>query len=119
MNYDEKRKKALSVLGFSESFSPTKDQLHDAYKHNAMKFHPDRNKDINSSLKFIKIISAYDFLERGGNGKELERKEENEFPDKDENGFLYNHAGEVYRFIRKWVDIPLDNRKKWQSKICV
>ena len=50
------------ILGLDKSVQYTYEELKNAYRKMAMKYHPDRNKDIDATDKFQKIKEAFDVL---------------------------------------------------------
>lgn len=55
-------KQYYAILGLDKSVQYTYEELKNAYRKMAMKYHPDRNKDINTTDKFQKIKEAFDVL---------------------------------------------------------
>ncbi|KAG9101322.1 DnaJ sub B member 8, partial [Ceratobasidium sp. 392] len=54
------------ALGLKEEDNPTVEEIQAAYRHLALQWHPERNKDLGrretASLKFVEINEAYKFL---------------------------------------------------------
>lgn len=55
-----KYNEACDILDLPQKF--TKDELKQAYRKKALKFHPDKNIDVNATEQFQKISEAYTFL---------------------------------------------------------
>jgi hypothetical protein len=53
---------ALKILELPENYNP--EMLKKNYRSMAMKYHPDKNKELGSNDKFLKISQAYEFLNR-------------------------------------------------------
>lgn len=51
-------KQYYAILGLDKSVQYTYEELKNAYRKMAMKYHPDRNKDIDTTDKFQKIKEA-------------------------------------------------------------
>ena len=52
------------ILQINENESLTHDLIRRQYKINALKFHPDKNKDPDAREKFEQIQSAYEYLDK-------------------------------------------------------
>ncbi|KAG9082539.1 DnaJ sub B member 2, partial [Ceratobasidium sp. UAMH 11750] len=54
------------ALGLKKEADPTVEEIQAAYRHLALQWHPERNKDLGkretASLKFVEINEAYKFL---------------------------------------------------------
>ena len=61
MNFE----KAIKLLDINGSF--TERELKKAYFKQALKYHPDKNKDENTKTRFQDIGEAYGFLRKNGN----------------------------------------------------
>ncbi|HEY9399413.1 MAG TPA: DnaJ domain-containing protein [Nitrososphaeraceae archaeon] len=48
------------VLGLTRNASL--DEIRKSFRTNALKYHPDKNKNVNSKEKFMKIVEAYEVL---------------------------------------------------------
>ena len=63
MNYFE----ALSILNLTENYSL--DQLKKSYLKASLKYHPDKNLDIDTTQQFQKVLKAYQFLSINDNNQ--------------------------------------------------
>lgn len=51
-----------AILGLDKSIQYTYEEIKTAYRKMAMKYHPDRNKDLDAVAKFQEVKKAFDVL---------------------------------------------------------
>lgn len=102
MNYNI----ACENLGIDKQTKITKEYLKKMYKMNALKYHPDKNKSPNASIKFQEIHTSYEFLMKsleygncgGGEDGGIDGEDKCGFDDDDAYGEHSGYSGILFSF---------------------
>ena len=71
------RQEALNILVLKKDFD--KSALKKAYRQQALKYHPDKNYDIDSQNRFIEVVEAYEYLSFSNKANLTARKQTSKF----------------------------------------
>lgn len=94
--------KLYDALGLNKNNNPSADEIKKAYKVNAMKYHPDKNKgDPNAEAKFKEITNAYEILS-DENKRAAYNRDGDEHFNKNNNNHHQNNAHDIFEhFFRE------------------
>jgi DnaJ-class molecular chaperone len=90
------------ILGINQNAS--EDEIKKAYKYLVLKYHPDKNKNINTTEKFIQIHSAYEILMDKNLRKEydiMQNKDQNELHNKKFEENIKKYINSFFMFFCK------------------
>ena len=95
------RKEALKILNIESVSDPQ--SLKKAFRKQALKYHPDKNNDINSQDMFINIVEAYEFLQNNKHNRK---------PNNNNNTFKGNKFRSSHHKFRENNTAPEFTRKE-------
>lgn len=118
-----REEQACVLLGFARGFSPTMEQVRDAYRRRARECHPDRNPSPRAAQQFIMLTHAMEVLTGKDVGQPLDTHDGHE--DRDEYGLLRNQAGYAYQWERQFGSLhrsetpPKPSNPKPDKRSCI
>jgi DnaJ-class molecular chaperone len=96
MNY----KKACEILTINSKEEITKNVLKRQYRLKALKYHPDKNNDVNASEKFQEIHDAYEYLLNKLEYVQLDSDDDYDFEEGEDLNNLSNYNNLLFQFVK-------------------